>query len=186
MSGYALLSVVVAVVSAGSFAQVSRPAMPQPSIPVIVVDTSRGSFSIETFPEEAPTTVAHIVALVRSGFYDGQRVHRAVPGFLVQFGDPQSRDPGKRDVWGRGAAASSGHPIGAAEISMKHLHVRGAVGMAHMGDPTKADSQLYLMLDDHHELDGRYVVFGRIASGDDVPGKLQVGDEIIRASVFQR
>jgi len=69
---------------------------------------------------------------------------------------------------------------------MKHLHVRGAVGVAHMGDPTKADSQLYLMLDDHHELDGRYVVFGRIASGDDVPGKLQVGDEIIRASVLQR
>src|SRR5262249_32884302 len=150
----------------------------------IVVDTSQGSFSIETFPEEAPITVAHVVSLVRSGFYDGQRVHRAVPSFLVQFGDPQSRDPGKRDVWGRGPHASSAHPLATAEISTKHLHGNGAVGMAHMGHPAKADSQMYVVLDDHHELDGRYVVFGRIVSGDEVPGKLQVGDVITRASVL--
>ncbi len=57
--------------------------------PVIVVETPKGSFEFETYPNEAPKTVAHIEELVTQGFYDGQRVHRAVPGFVVQFGDPQ-------------------------------------------------------------------------------------------------
>src|SRR5438552_3211376 len=56
--------------------------------PVIVVETTRGTFEFETYPEEAPKTVAHIVDLVKHGFYNGQRVHRALPGFLVQWGDP--------------------------------------------------------------------------------------------------
>ena len=63
--------------------------------PVIVVETTKGTFAFETYPREAPKTVAHVVALVRRGFYDGQRVHRAIPGFLVQWGDPRSRDIGK-------------------------------------------------------------------------------------------
>ena len=90
--------------------------------------------------------MAHVVALVRRGFYDGQRVHRAVPGFLVQWGDPRSRDPDKEADWGRGAEASSGKPIGAAEISKKRLHVAGAVAMAHPGRPAEADSQMYVTL----------------------------------------
>ena len=59
---------------------------------MIVVETTKGTFEFETYPAEAPKTVAHIVALVRRGFYNGQRVHRAVPGFVVQWGDPRSRD----------------------------------------------------------------------------------------------
>lgn len=151
--------------------------------PVVVVETSKGVFSFETFPIEAPLTVAHVVALVKSGFYDGQRVHRAVPGFVVQLGDPQSKDLSKRGVWGKGAAASSGHPIGAAEISTKRTHVRGAVGMAHLGDPSLADSQIYITLDARPDLDNRYVVFGQVVSGIDVPAELQVGDSIVRAYV---
>ena len=80
--------------------------------PVIVVETTRGTFTIATYPEEAPLTVAHIVQLAGEGFYDGLRVHRVVAGVLVQFGDPQTRDISLRDVWGLGPAASSGHPIG--------------------------------------------------------------------------
>ena len=99
--------------------------------PVIVVETSKGTFAFETYPREAPKTVAHIVALVRRGFYDGQRVHRAIPGFLAQWGDPRSRDPEKEADWGRGSEASSGEPIGTAEISKKRLHAAGAVAMAH-------------------------------------------------------
>lgn len=151
--------------------------------PVIIVETSRGTFSFETFPDEAPVTVAHVVALVRSHFYDGQRIHRALPGFVTQFGDPQSRDMARRELWGRGAAASSGHPIGVAEISPKRKNVKGAVGMAHMGDPAKADSQIYVALADRPDLDGRYVVFGQLISGDDVPAMLQVGDLIARVYV---
>jgi peptidyl-prolyl cis-trans isomerase B (cyclophilin B) len=151
--------------------------------PVIVVETSRGTFSFVTFPVEAPLTVAHVVSLVKSGFYDGQRVHRALPGFLVQFGDPQSKDLAKRSLWGRGAAASSGHPIGAAEVTAKRNHVKGAVGMAHMGDPANADSQIYITLAPRPDLDLRYVVFGQVIAGIDVPAELEVGDSITRVYV---
>lgn len=151
--------------------------------PVIVVETSRGTFAFETFPEEAPKTVAHIVGLVKRGFYDGQRIHRALPGFVVQFGDPQTRDESKRDLWGRGPGASSGTPIGVAEFSKRRLNVRGAVGIAHQGNPAAGDSQIYVALDDRKDLDGHYVVFGQVVEGEDVPAQLQVGDVITRVTI---
>ena len=151
--------------------------------PVIVVETTRGTFSFETFPAEAPLTVAHIAALAAAHFYDGQRIHRAVPGFLIQFGDPRSRDLDKRDQWGRGPAGASGTPIGIAELSKKRLHQKGAVGMAHMGNPATADSQIYITLEPQPDLDGRYVVFGHVISGEEVPSQLRVGDTITRMFV---
>ena len=151
--------------------------------PVIVVETTKVTFAFETYPREAPKTVAHVVALVRRGFYDGQRVHRAVPGFLVQWGDPRSRDAGKDGEWGRGPEASSGKPIGAAEISKKHLNVAGAVGMAHPGNPAAADSQIYVTLAKRADLNGYYAVFGRVIAGTDVPGTLERGDVITRMYV---
>src|SRR5262245_40412841 len=84
--------------------------------PVIVVETMKGTFEFETYPNEAPKTVEHIVGLVKNRFYNGQRFHRVEPGFVVQFGDPQSRDPNKRDDWGTGG---SGNPIGVLEVSKK-------------------------------------------------------------------
>ena len=151
--------------------------------PVIVVETSRGTFSFETFPSDAPLTVAHVVGLVKAGFYDGQRIHRAIPGFVVQFGDPQTRDLSTRALWGRGAAAASGKPIGAAEITRRRLHVKGAVALAHLGDPAKADSQVYVTLANRPDLDGRYAVFGQVLDGPGVVESLQVGDLITRVSV---
>jgi cyclophilin family peptidyl-prolyl cis-trans isomerase len=172
-------------VAAVPFSSASALAQEAGDRPVVVVDTSRGSFSFEVFPVDAPVAVAHILELVRERFYDGQRVHRALPGFVVQFGDPQSRDPAKRDVWGRGAAAASGRPIGAAEITRKRVHRRGAVGIAHLGDPAKGDSQIYITLAPRPDLDGRYVVFGQVIAGEDVTVRLQVGDEIRRVYVRQ-
>jgi peptidyl-prolyl cis-trans isomerase B (cyclophilin B) len=151
--------------------------------PVIVVETAKGTFAFETYPREAPKTVAHLLALVRRGFYDGQRIHRAVPGFVVQWGDPQSRDLSKEADWGRGQAASSGQPIGASEISKKHTHTAGAVAMAHPGNPAASDSQLYVTLARRADLDGYYTVFGHVIEGEDVPGKLQRGDVITRMYV---
>jgi cyclophilin family peptidyl-prolyl cis-trans isomerase len=150
---------------------------------IIVVETAKGSISFTTFPNEAPATVAHIVALVKSGFYDGQRIHRALPGFLVQFGDPQSRDLAKRELWGRGSAAASGKPIGVAEISKKRLHTKGAVALAHPGNPAQGDSQIYITLADRPDLNGQYVVFGQVIGGDDVLPALEVGDLIVRVHV---
>jgi cyclophilin family peptidyl-prolyl cis-trans isomerase len=185
---------VVAVVAASGFsppstalraaASLANGRISQAPVPsVIVVETAKGSFTVQTFPHDAPKTVAHIVALVQRGFYDGQRVHRALAGFVVQFGDPQTKDLEKRDLWGLGAAASSGTPVGAAEIAPLRTHVAGAVGLAHIGEPAQGDSQIYITLAARHDLDGKYAVFGQVVGGADVPAQLQVGDLITRAYI---
>jgi peptidyl-prolyl cis-trans isomerase B (cyclophilin B) len=155
----------------------------QRAAPVIIVETSKGTFEFETYPADAPKTVAHVVALVKSGFYDGQRVHRALPGFLVQWGDPRSRDTAREEDWGRGPDASSGKAIGVPEISRKHLHGPGAVAMAHPGVPGQADSQVYVTLADRPDLNGKYTVFGQVIAGADVLPRLERGDVIRRVSV---
>jgi peptidyl-prolyl cis-trans isomerase B (cyclophilin B) len=144
--------------------------------PVIVVETVKGTFEFETYPDDAPKTVQHVIDLTKRGFYNGMRFHRIVPNFIVQVGDPQSRDMSKRDWWGRGDASGSGNPIGVAEISKKHLHVRGAVAMAHPGNPAEADSQFYVTLAPRPQLNGKYAVIGRVISGMDVVSRLQVAD----------
>jgi cyclophilin family peptidyl-prolyl cis-trans isomerase len=151
--------------------------------PVVVVETSSGDFSIELYPDEAPKTVAHVLELVKSGFYDGQRVHRAIPGFLVQWGDPRSRDLSREADWGRGADAASGTPIGAAEITKKRTNTRGAVGAAHPGNPVLADSQIYVTLSDRPDLNGLYTVFGHVVSGADVLDGIERGDLVRRMYV---
>ena len=171
------------VLSTVAVAGVWRTLSAQRSAPLIVVETTRGTFAFDTYPKEAPVSVAHIVQLARSGFYDGQRVHRAVPGFVAQFGDPQTRDLDKRSVWGRGVEASSGSPIGIAEVTLKRKNVALAVGLAHAGEPAQADSQLYIMLEARPALDGQYAVIGQVVEGEDVPALLQVGDEIKRVYV---
>ena len=172
------------VVRALAFVALLWPARAGAQIPtVIVVETTKGAFAFETYPNEAPKTIAHIVQLVRQGFYDGQRFHRALQGFVVQWGDPQSRDTSKEAEWGRGDAASSGTPIGVPEISRKRLHIKGAVAMAHPGDPSRADSQIYVTLTDRPDLDGRYTVFAHIIAGNDVPSRIQRGDLITRMYV---
>jgi peptidyl-prolyl cis-trans isomerase B (cyclophilin B) len=161
----------------------SSPAPAQPAAPVIVVETTKGTFEFETYPAEAPKSVAHVIALVKSGFYDGQRIHRALPGFLVQWGDPRSRDLSREADWGRGPDASSGHPVGASELRRKRLHTKGAVALAHQGNPALADSQLYVTLANRPDLNNRYTVFGHITAGDDVPAQLERGDSIRRMYV---
>lgn len=153
--------------------------------PVIVVETSKGTFSFETYPDEAPKTVAHVVELVKRGFYDGQRFHRVAPGFVIQWGDPQSQDLTKEADWGRGAAASSGKAVGVAEITKKRTHTKGALAMAHPGIPALADSQMYVTLANRPDLNGKYTVFGHIISGDDVPEKIQKGDVIRKVYVME-
>jgi len=155
----------------------------QPAGPVIVVETTKGAFEFETYPMDAPKTVAHVVELVKRGFYDGQRIHRALPGFVVQWGDPRSRDLSREAEWGRGPEASSGQPIGASELRRKRLHTRGAVAMAHLGNPALADSQIYVTLANRPDLNNRYTVFGHIVAGDDVPARLERGDLIRRMYV---
>ncbi len=149
--------------------------VPQPQL---TMETAKGTITIALFPDTAPKSVEHILKLVNSGFYRSQRIHRVVAGQIVQFGDKRSRDMTQREWWGRGTEGGSGSPIGVAEISNKHLHTRGAVGLAHTGDPKGADSQIYITTSARPNLDGKYTVIGQVTSGMDVVSKLKVEDEI--------
>jgi peptidyl-prolyl cis-trans isomerase B (cyclophilin B) len=148
--------------------------------PIIVFETMKGSFEIETYPNEAPKTVEHILALVKRNFYNGLRIHRFEPNFVVQWGDPQTRDMTKRDAWGTGG---SGKSIGVSEVSPKRTHVTGAVAAAYAGDPRNADSQIYVVLSPQPQLNRGYTVFGQVIAGMDVVTKLRVPDVIRRATI---
>lgn len=148
--------------------------------PVIVLETVKGNIEFETYPEEAPKTVAQIVGLVKKNFYNGLRFHRVEIG-IVQIGDPQTRNMLMKDYWGR---AASGKPIGAAEITKKRRHVRGAVAIAYPGtDARAADSQFFIDVKPHPEWDAKYTVFGKVIKGIEVVDKIQVADVVKRAYV---
>lgn len=162
----------------------SPPPAPKPAAgaaPVIVCETAKGTFQIQTFAADAPKSVDHIVQLVQKGFYRGLRFHRVEKG-LVQIGDPQTRNVNLKNIWG---TAMSGNPIGVAELSKKHSHVRGAVGLAHPdpGSAAYADSQFYIMKIADPGLDARFVVIGQVTTGMDVVDKIEVADVLRNATI---
>jgi len=166
-------------------APAATPAPPKKSPgagPVIVVEmATKGTFQFETYPNEAPKSVEHILGLVKRNFYNGLRIHRQIPGFIAQFGDPLSRDLSKQEMWGTGGSFNI---VGVGEPSPKRTHVTGAVAMAYPGkDPRQADSQMYIMLAPRHSLDGDYTVIGQVIAGMDVVQKLAKGDIIRRVTV---
>ena len=148
--------------------------------PLITVTTARGSFTFETYPMEAPKSVAHILELVKRNFYNGQRISRVAPGFVVQFGDPLSRDMSKKDLWNTGGSFKI---VGELEASPKRTHDIGAVALAHDGDARRSDSIMYITLREAHELDGKYNVIGKIISGMPIVRASQIGDVIKRVAV---
>jgi cyclophilin family peptidyl-prolyl cis-trans isomerase len=152
---------------------------PAPAAPVIVLETAKGTVEIEMYPADAPKTVEMILGLVRNGFYRGQRFHRVTTD-LVQIGDPQTRDMTKQESWGK---LGSGVPVGVSEVSRKHPHVRGSMGLAHTGDPKYADSQFYILKSANSSLDGKYVVVGHVTKGMEVVDKIEVADVIRNATV---
>jgi len=178
-AGWGLMLAVLMAPIAGSIAAQEPAPKPAAAGPVLVVETMKGTIEIEMYPADAPKTVAQITALAKRNFYNGLRVHRVVPDFVVQFGDPLTRDMTKKAMWGTGG---SGRVIGAAET--KRIHRLGSVAMAHAGDPAKADSQMYILLrTSATALDGKYAVFGQVIAGMDVVQKIAVGDMITRVTV---
>jgi peptidyl-prolyl cis-trans isomerase B (cyclophilin B) len=134
---------------------------------VAVIKTSQGELTVAFWPEVAPKTVENFKALARKGFYDGTSFHRIVKGFMVQGGDPLTKDPRQESRWGTG---DPGYKI-KAEFSNKP-HVRGVISMARSSDPDSAGSQFFICLADARFLDGQYTAFGQLIKGDDVLGKL--------------
>ena len=136
----------------------------------VVLETAEGDIVLKLFPEHAPKTVANFLKLVHSGFYDGLTFHRVVPGFVIQGGDPNSRNENPFDD-------GKGGPGYTVPGEVKRKHVRGAVATARMPDvvnPKRESngSQFYIALRDLPSLDGGYTVFGQVVSGWDAIDKL--------------
>jgi peptidyl-prolyl cis-trans isomerase B (cyclophilin B) len=150
-------------------------------VAVITLDKG-GEIVLEFFPGDAPRHVENFLSLAGKGFYDGQRVHRVEPNFVVQFGDPKSKTlPMDHPEMGSGGP---GYTIN-AEFNKRPFD-RGVLGMARTRDPNSAGSQVYIMLGNAHFLNGQYTAFGRVASGMDVVDKIRVGDRIKSIKIVSR
>jgi cyclophilin family peptidyl-prolyl cis-trans isomerase len=171
--------VVVSAILLGAWAQGTAVKVPAAPDPILVLETVKGTIEIRLFRSEAPKSVEHLLALMKRSFYRGQRFHR-VTASLAQVGDPSSRNMSRQDSWGTG---NSGNPIGVFEWSKKRSHVRGAVGLAHGGNPVGADSQIYIMKTASPGLDGKHAIVGQIVSGMAVVDKIVVTDMIKDATV---
>jgi len=142
---------------------------------VAVIKTSEGEMVAEFWPEVAPNTVENFKKLARSGFYDGTAFHRIVKGFMIQGGDPLTKDPAKESRYGTG---DPGYKI-KAEFNDRS-HERGVLSMARSSNPDSAGSQFFICLANVSRLDHQYTTFGKIIKGDDVLGK--IGDTEVTMS----
>jgi peptidyl-prolyl cis-trans isomerase B (cyclophilin B) len=146
---------------------------------VVITMEKGGEITLEFFSKDAPKHVENFVALAKKGFYDGQRVHRVEPNFVVQFGDPQSKTLPMNDP--RMGTGDAGYKI-KAEFNSRKFE-RGVLGMARAQDPDSGGSQVYLMLGPAPFLNGKYTAFGQVTKGMDVVDKIRVGDRIVSIKV---
>jgi cyclophilin family peptidyl-prolyl cis-trans isomerase len=132
-----------------------------------IIATKFGDIKVEFYPEQAPNTVENFRKLANRAFYDGLIFHRIVPNFVIQGGDPNTRDMNNRSRWGTGGP---GWNI-KAEFN-KNKHIRGTLSMARSQDPDSAGSQFFIVLKDSNFLDGQYTVFGGVISGMEIVDKI--------------
>jgi peptidyl-prolyl cis-trans isomerase B (cyclophilin B) len=134
---------------------------------VAVIKTSEGEMVVQFWADAAPQTIDNFKKLARQGFYDGTIFHRIVKGFMIQGGDPNSKDPAKENSYGEGGP---GYNI-KAEFN-DHSHDRAVISMARGPDPDSAGSQFFICLAPVHRLDHQYTTFGKLIKGDDVLEKI--------------
>ena len=134
---------------------------------VAVITTTEGTMVIEFWSDAAPKTIANFKKLAKSGFYDGTCFHRVIPHFMIQGGDPNTKDPSKEGSWGQGGP---GYTIN-AEFN-DHSHARGVISMARTQDPNSAGSQFFICHGSPTQLDHQYTTFGKLIKGLDVLDKI--------------
>ena len=141
-------------------AKAAKPA--KPADDVAVFDTSKGRMVAEFWEKDAPQTVANFKKLARQGFYNGTGFHRIMKGFMIQGGDPNSKNPNAPDL----GTGGPGYNIN--DEFNSHLHVKGVLSMAHTSAPNSGGSQFFIMHATQPHLDGKYTAFGRVIEGMDV------------------
>src|SRR6266566_3333923 len=134
---------------------------------VAVIKTSQGEMVIGFWPDVAPNTVENFKKLAKKGYYDGTAFHRIIKGFMIQGGDPLTKDLSAEGKWGTGGP---GYQI-KAEFNEKP-HVRGVISMARSQNPDSAGSQFFICLAESKFLDRQYTAFGCLLEGEDVLGKI--------------
>ncbi|MDH4163263.1 MAG: peptidylprolyl isomerase [Nitrospirota bacterium] len=132
-----------------------------------VIETKFGNITLKFFPDVAPGHVKNFIDLAKNGTYDNTVFHRVIPGFMIQGGDPTSKDPARRRAYGTGGP---GYSI-KAEFSNKP-HKRGTLSMARSSNPDSAGSQFFICVKDSSFLDGQYTVFGEVVSGIEAVDKI--------------
>lgn len=146
---------------------------------IVVMKTSKGTIKFKFYPKDAPNTVKRFAELVQSKFYNGLAFHRVVPGFVVQAGDPKSKNKNDPAI----GTGGSGQKLKAEFNGRKH--VRGTVAMARAANPDSADSQFYIAMGSYPHLDNSYTVFGQVidfgekVSDKDALDRIQQWDEIV-------
>ena len=146
----------------------TAPAMTTPAnTEVAVIKTTEGEMVVEFWADAAPKTIENFKTLAKKGFYDGTCFHRVIKGFMIQGGDPLTKDPSKEDAWGTGGP---GYQI-KAEFN-DHSHVRGVISMARSNNPDSAGSQFFICHGAPTFLDHQYTTFGKLIKGDDVLEKI--------------
>jgi peptidyl-prolyl cis-trans isomerase B (cyclophilin B) len=138
-----------------------------PSNEVAVIKTSEGDMVVQFWTDAAPKTIENFKKLARDGFYNGTIFHRIVQGFMIQGGDPLSKDPSKEDRYGSGGP---GYKI-KAEFN-NHSHESGVLSMAREPDPDSAGSQFFICLAAVPRLDHQYTTFGKLIRGEGVLEKI--------------
>ncbi len=133
-----------------------------------VIETKLGEMEIELLPEKAPGHVKNFLDLARKGFYDGTTFHRVIPGFMIQGGDPNTKDPNASRA--RHGTGGPGYTIKAEFNDTSHR--RGVVSMARAEDPNSAGSQFFVCVADATFLDRQYSAFGRVVRGMEVADKI--------------
>jgi peptidyl-prolyl cis-trans isomerase B (cyclophilin B) len=134
---------------------------------VAVIKTSEGEMVVQFWTDAAPNTIENFKKLAREGFYDGTIFHRIVKGFMIQGGDPNSKDPAKENSYGQGGPS---YKI-KAEFN-DHSHQRGVISMARSSDPDSAGSQFFICLAPVPRLDHQYTTSGKLIKGTDVLEKI--------------
>jgi cyclophilin family peptidyl-prolyl cis-trans isomerase len=152
----------------------AKPPVAAKAATAVITLEKGGEIRLEFWPADAPNHVKNFLDLAAKGFYDGQRVHRVEPKFVVQFGDPQSKTLPMNDP--KVGTGGPGYTI-KAEFN-KRAFDRGVLGMARADDPNSAGSQVYIMLGPAPFLNGKYTAFGRVTSGMDAVDRIKVGDRI--------
>ena len=132
----------------------------------VIIKTGFGNIKFNLVSDIAPETVRNFSQLAKSGFYNGTLFHRIIPGFMIQGGDPNTKNPDK-STWGQGGP---GYNLKAEFNSRSHL--RGIVSMARSSDPDSAGSQFFIVTSDSTFLDKQYTVFGEVVDGMEVADKI--------------